>query len=867
MGGDLFLLGLLRGRETVTAGGPASGLPTGMTAVRYIERRRLQASHRSLDGQTGGRSMNSSTLRRNNGLRRVLVPGVFALALAVAASGAELHVSPGGRDTNPGTPEAPLASLAGARDAVRRHAGPGPVTVWFRGGTYFLPEAVRFTAADSGTADAPVVYAAAPGERPVLSGGLRLTLEWKPHRDGIWRATTPAGLELDQLFVNGTRLPMARYPDFDPGVRHFNGYAADALDPVRTARWANPAGGYIHAMHQHEWGDMHWRITGRKADGSLDYEGGWQNNRPSPMHPQYRFVENIREELDAPGEWYHDAAAGVLYCRPPAGVELAGATIDAVRLPHLVEFAGTREDPVRFITLRGFTVTHTARTFMENREPLLRSDWTVYRGGAVVFEGAEDCAIEDCAFEQVGGNAVFVNRYNRRIAVRGCLLRDSGANGVAFVGDPGAVRSPLFNYGQPFDYAKLDRRPGPATEDYPADCLVEDCLIIRSGRFEKQTAPVQISMARRITVRHCSIYEVPRAGINISEGTWGGHVIEGCDVFDTVLETGDHGSFNSWGRDRYWHPSIAEVDRQVAADPALPFLDAVEPITLRHNRWRCDHGWDVDLDDGSSRYVITDNLFLNGGLKLREGYGRVVTNNIIVNNSLHPHCWYAASGDVFAGNIVMGAYRPAGGMPVDRWGGRVDGNLFTTSEGDRQQFAAQGCDANSVVADPLFVDPAGGDFRVREGSPALRLGFRNFAMDAFGVRKLVLRAVARTPRLPEVRIAPDTQSARPAVEQSYPWRGARLRGLVGEEFSAYGVSKASGGVVLVEVPERSAAFQDGLRKGDLIQSVNGVAVRDLADFVKGLGAATQDQAVVLGLRRDQAPVRVPLRGRAEVPRL
>ena len=47
----------------------------------------------------------------------------------------------------------------------------------------------------------------------------------------------------------------------------------------RTARWANPAGGYIHAMHQHEWGDMHWRITGRKADGSLDYEGGWQNNR------------------------------------------------------------------------------------------------------------------------------------------------------------------------------------------------------------------------------------------------------------------------------------------------------------------------------------------------------------------------------------------------------------------------------------------------------------------------------------------------------------------------------------------------------------------------------------------------------------
>jgi hypothetical protein len=35
-------------------------------------------------------------------------------------------------------------------------------------------------------------------------------------------------------------------------------------------------------------------------------------------------------------------------------------------------------------------------------------------------------------------------------------------------------------------------------------------------------------------------------------------VIEFCDVFVTVKETGDHGSFNSWGRDRYWRPTIAE---------------------------------------------------------------------------------------------------------------------------------------------------------------------------------------------------------------------------------------------------------------------------------------------------------------------
>lgn len=791
---------------------------------------------------------------------------MFAL-LALHAGAAELHVSPTGQDSNPGTAASPLASPEGARQAARRLAGHEPVTVWFHSGLYELPAPLRFTPEDSGTADAPVKYAAAPGEMPVLSGGLRLQLRWEPHHDGILRANTPAGLELDQLFVNGVRLPMARYPNYDPAVRHFNGYAADALDPARTSRWAHPAGGYIHAMHQHEWGDMHWRITGRNPDGTLALEGGWQNNRPSPMHPEYRFVENLFEELDAPGEWYHDAAAGVLYCQPPAGVDLNQSTVQAVRLRHLVEFAGSREQPVRFVTLQGFTFRHAARTFMDNREPLLRSDWTVYRGGAVVFEGAEDCALEDCTFDQVGGNTVFVNRYNRRLAVRRCRLQDSGANGIAFVGDPAAVRSPLFNYGAPFDYAKLDRTPGPIGDNYPADCVVEDCLITRSGRFEKQTAPVQISMARRITVRHCSIYEVPRAGLNLSEGTWGGHVIEDCDVFDTVLETGDHGSFNSWGRDRYWHPSVAEVDRQVAADPALPFLDVVEPIVLRHNRWRCDHGWDVDLDDGSTRYVIADNLFLNGGLKLREGFQRVVTNNIIVNNSLHPHCWYAGSGDVFTRNLVMGAYRPAGGMPVDRWGACVDSNLFTSSEADRQRFAAQGCDANSVVADPQFLDAARGDFRVREGSPALALGFRNFAMDDFGVRSPALRALARTPKLPVVKIAPNREApARPA-ETAYGWRGARIRQIEGEEFSAYGVARESGGVAFARLPGNSRAFQDGFRSGDLIQSLNGQPVRRLADLVQGLHRAPAGNPVTVGVIRNQQPAAVTLTGPVEVPRL
>ncbi|MCH5715032.1 hypothetical protein [Niabella hibiscisoli] len=120
---------------------------------------------------------------------------------------------------------------------------------------------------------------------------------------------------------------------------------------------------------------------------------------------------------------------------------------------------------------------------------------------------------------------------------------------------------------------------------------------------------MQIEVASQIKVSRNSIYNLPRAGINIGDGCFGGHLIENNDVFNTVLETGDHGSFNSWGRDRFWAAGRSYMDSLVAVHPELILLDARKTTVIRNNRWRCDHGWDVDLDDGSSNYHIYNNLF------------------------------------------------------------------------------------------------------------------------------------------------------------------------------------------------------------------------------------------------------------------
>ena len=780
-----------------------------------------------------------------------------AMFSACLCAGQPYFVSPAGDDANPGTLEKPFATLQQAQQAARqKHGG-----VFLRGGAYYLPATLVFTAQDSGTKDAPVVFQNYQGEKAVISGGIRLeNLDWQPYTNGIFQAKVPANLQTGEIFVNGERQVLARYPNFDPKAQYFDGFSADAISGPRAARWSDPAGGYYHAMHPALWGDFTWRITGKDTSGQVRLEGGWQNNRGSAAHWQIRFVENIFEELDAPGEWFLNSKTHTLYFYPPAGLDLKNAVVEATRLRTLVEFRGDEEHPVKWITLGGLIFRQAARTVMDTKEPLLRSDWAICRCGAIFFNGAEDCVLEDSFIDQVGGNAVFVNNYNRRITVRGAQIAKAGASGICFVGDPQAARSPLFNYYQVHQLAGIDRTPGPKTDNYPAECLVDDCLIHLTGRVEKQTAGVEIDLAQSITVRHCSIYDMPRAGINIGDGCWGGHIIEFCDIFDTVKETSDHGSFNSWGRDRYWRPNINDVNAWVRQVPDLPKLDAVKPDVLANNRWRCDHGWDIDLDDGSSFCIITNNLCLHGGIKNREGFGRVVENNIMVDGGYDPHVWYAESGDIFRRNIMWTDYRPANMHPPP-WGAEMDFNLvqnysMTTNMPATWLHQQSGRDEQSIVADAQFIDPAHGDYRVKDGSPALALGFANFPMDQFGVQKPELKAIARVPQLPQPKMPAPPSAARDAAPVT--WLGASVRNIADEgEMSAFGLPGVTG-VLVLEVPAESALARATLQKNDVILSVNGGKTADTVALLRQAPSLPAGSSLKIGVSRNQKEIVVQL---------
>ena len=95
---------------------------------------------------------------------------------------------------NANNTDGPFATLARARNAVRElkansdtQAG---ITVAVRGGKYFLDQTLVLGPQDGGTRDCPIVYTAFPDEKPVLSGGRRIT-GWKPYRGKILRHELP----------------------------------------------------------------------------------------------------------------------------------------------------------------------------------------------------------------------------------------------------------------------------------------------------------------------------------------------------------------------------------------------------------------------------------------------------------------------------------------------------------------------------------------------------------------------------------------------------------------------------------------------------------------------------------------------------
>ena len=712
---------------------------------------------------------------------RLLGASVLAMALWLTslASAAEFYVAPSGDDAAPGTLEKPLATLHAARDRIRKLKNEGGlpsggVTVWVRGGTYELGQTLKLAAEDSGAEGAPIVYRAYQDEKPVLSGGRKIT-GFTRHQNSILKADVGAlGFKnaFRELFFNSQRMPLARYPNFDPSNPYAGGYAyvdgqvpSDSLKykkdieyPPRQIRckpcdarvWAHPESGEVIYFPWHNWMNISVGIAAFDPQQrliTLTRDVKTHEGYPGGVRPGDRYyVRNLFEELDSRGEWYLDRDARVLYFWPPES--MAGAEVFAPIVDHLIEIG----PKTAWITLRGFT--------MECCD-----------GYAVLLRGTQNCLIAGNTIRNTGGG------------------RMSGGGGVYVDGGSacGVVGNDIYEVGN----TGITLRGGDRETLTPGAHYADNNYLHHIGVLNGHGHGVRLDGVG-LRVSHNLIHDITRSSIF---GGGNDCVVEYNHIRHDNLVTEDTAGFYTGGN---WHVRGYVV--------RYNFVHDIFGYGRRQGNWVSRFfSFGIYLDDDHSGAQVYGNIVARvpgGGVYVHAGRDNLVENNIIVDctqrqfvmsghdpkyhqwliekhkaaflkyqhnpayakypavPAMDPETAWRMVGNQFRRNVVSyrGADAKLYGRTADPYDSEnpSDHNLIwhhgqpitinqtgpkdVPKEQTWEQWRERGFDRNSVVADPLFVDPDNDDYRLRPDSPAYKLGFKPIPVEKIGPYRHELRA-------------------------------------------------------------------------------------------------------------------------------
>jgi hypothetical protein len=225
---------------------------------------------------------------------------------------------------------------------------------------------------------------------------------------------------------------------------------------------------------------------------------------------------------------------------------------------------------------------------------------------------------------------------------------------------------------------------------------------------------------------------MPRYGISIKYNS-PGNDLEYNKILRTNRETNDTGGIES-----YENPGPTFIRYNLVGDSMglkpTPEGKIVSP-------YFCNG---IYLDDHVSRVEIRGNLVYRQpwcGVMIHTGHDNVIENNVFVDSRDQQFTWSNYSGNSKGNRIqhnIVAWSNPASTLGLEEVPGPEwvdsDYNLYWPpgKQLDLSALVKKGLEAHSVIGDPLFVDAAHDDYRLRPGSPAEQIGFQPLPVDRMG---------------------------------------------------------------------------------------------------------------------------------------